>query len=309
MKTRTLLLAIFLSTFCINLYATDTLQVAQEYSEEEYNAAVEFYLDSLESTFDYRIDQINLRNDIAEIEVPAGFKYLDGETSDMILADIWGNPPVEDESMKSLGMLVPAHKSPLLDSTYVINITYSADGYIDDTDAKEIDYDDLLATMKEDAEAENEYRREFDYESFELIGWASPPYYDAENKKLHWAKELKFEGWEEHTLNYNIRILGRKGYLNLNAIGEMTHLANIKDNIDPILSSINFSSGNRYADFNPNIDKIAAVGIGGLIAGKVLTKAGILAKAGIVLVKFWKFLLMGLIAFGAGIRKFFTKSA
>jgi len=226
----------------------------------------------------------------------------------MILEDIWGNPPSEGDA-KSMGMLIPEDKSALKDTTYVINITYSKDGYIDDSDAKEIDYDDLLASIKEDIVLENEFRSENGYETYELVGWASPPYYDEESKKLHWAKELKFEGFETNTLNYNIRILGRKGFINLNAIGEMTSLHDIKYNINPILESINFTDGNKYSDFNPDIDKIAAVGIGGLIAGKVLAKAGILAKVGILFAKFWKFILMGFLAFGAGIRKFFTKDS
>jgi len=71
------------------------------------------------------------------------------------------------------------------------------------------------------------------------------------------------------------------------------------------LPAVNFTEGNRYADFNPDIDKVAAYGIGGLIAGKVLMKAGILAKIGLILAKFWKLIAIGVVAFFAGIRKLF----
>ena len=46
---------------------------------------------------------------------------------------------------------------------------------------------------------------------------------------------------------------------------------------------VEFDDGNRYSDFNPDIDTVAAYGIGGLIAGKLAAKAGIfalLAKGG-----------------------------
>jgi len=205
-------------------------------------------------------------------------------------------------------MLLPIDHTPMGDSCIAINITYSEDGYIDDDDAKDIDYDDLLETMKEDVKLANEYRVEHGYPKVDLVGWASPPFYDFEAKKLHWAKELDFEGTpENNTLNYNIRILGRKGYLQLNAISEMYALNQVKQDINPILNSINFNAGYRYSEFNPNLDQVAAVGIGGLIAGKVLTKAGVLAKIGIVLAKFWKFILIGIVGAFAGLRKLFTK--
>ena len=42
-----------------------------------------------------------------------------------------------------------------------------------------------------------------------------------------------------------------------------------------------------------------------MIAGKALLKAGILAKIGLVLAKFWKLIAVGFFAFFAGIRKLF----
>ncbi len=306
MKIKISILAILFVSFSPKMDATDSLQVVPEMTDEEYERAIAYFLDSLESTLVYQTEKVSLGDGIANINVPAGFKYLNGKDGDMILTDIWGNPPVED-GMHSLGMLLPEAQSALDDSVYVINITYSEDGYIDDSDAKEIDYEELLETMQDDLVAENEYRIQNGYEEVALVGWASPPFYDAENKKLHWAKELKFGSMESNTLNYNIRVLGRKGYLNLNAIGEMYSLEEIKGNINPILASVNFVEGNKYSDFDPSLDKVAAVGIGGLIAGKVLMKAGILAKIGLVLAKFWKFILIGFVAFGAGIKKLFVK--
>lgn len=66
------------------------------------------------------------------------------------------------------------------------------------------------------------------YEEISLIGWASKPYYDNEKKILHWAKKLNFGGAEENTLNYNVRVLGRKGVLMLNAIANMNNLSDVK---------------------------------------------------------------------------------
>ena len=48
------------------------------------------------------------------------------------------------------------------------------DGFIEDDDADDIDYDELLETMKEDTKKENEQRTALGYETLEFVGWASP---------------------------------------------------------------------------------------------------------------------------------------
>jgi len=300
MKTKMyLLLAVFIFGGTTLRANDDTLQL----SEEMMQIMIAAYIDSVEQTLNYQSEgTVNLKN-IAAIQIPEGFKYLDGEGSDKVLTDIWGNPPGDD---KSLGMLMPEEATVMSDSAFFINITYTNDGYVDDSDAKKIDYDDMLSDMQKSAKETNKLRAEMGYESVELVGWAAPPYYDSENKKLHWAKELKFGDTEVNTLNYNIRVLGRKGYLQLNAISDVSALPQVNANIQPILNSVNFKPGNTYADFDSSMDKVAAYGIGGLIAGKVLAKAGILAKLGILLAKFWKIIAVAIIAFGAGIRKIFS---
>ena len=285
------------------LLSADTLSVYEQLPLEEQLRIYQEYVDSIAASFTYEYGEIILENNIATINVPKGFKYLNGTESERVLTELWGNPPSGDD-YKSLGMLFEESSSIMSDSAIAINITYSKEGYIKDDDAKELDYDELLETMQNDIQEGNEYRTELGYEPLELVRWASQPYYDELNKKLHWAKELKFGEANINTLNYNIRILGRKGFLELNAISSIDVLARVKENVDPILASVNFNEGHKYADFNPDIDKVAAYGIGGLIAGKLLLKAGILAKLGILLAKFWKIIAVGIIAFGAGIRKF-----
>ncbi|MCB9246054.1 MAG: DUF2167 domain-containing protein [Flavobacteriales bacterium] len=257
-------------------------------------------INELNASLSYKEGKIELNDGLAYLDLSSKFRFLDREDARKVLEDIWGNPP--DESV--IGMIFPANVGPLSDSfTYAIEISYSEDGHVKDNDAKDIDYSELLEQMQEEARGENEMRSEQGYPTVELVGWASPPFYDDKEKKLHWAKELAFEGEESHTLNYNIRVLGRKGYLNLNIIGNLDALPLVKEDIDEILASVHFSEGNRYADFNPKYDKIAAYGIGGLIAGKVLAKVGILAKVGGFFIKFLKPLMIGVVALIAAFRR------
>lgn len=252
------------------------------------------YMDSLEATLDYQHGIVQLRGDLARLQVPAGYKFIQGDDAELVLTELWGNPPSDVHNMP-LGMIIPDQMTPLMDSAYAINITYSEEGYVSDEDAEDIDYDELLADLKASTAEANIWRQENGYGSLELIGWASTPYYDQVSKKLHWAKELNFDNTPENTLNYNIRILGRKGFLEMNVIGGMYVLDKVQSDIDQILASVSFEDGYKYSDFNPDLDKVAAVGIGGLIAGKVLAKAGILTKAGIFLAKAWKIILVAVI--------------
>ncbi|MFA0963022.1 DUF2167 domain-containing protein [Roseivirga sp. BDSF3-8] len=250
-----------------------------------------------DTSFTYQRGEVELGDGLAVINVPEGFKFLDKAQSRQVLEELWGNP--EDPS--TMGLLFPEEGSPMLSMTYAIEISYAEEGFIDDEDAEGINYDDLLEEMQESAVEESKQRRELGYQGYELVGWASPPYYDVENKKLHWAKELRFDEEESTTLNYNIRILGRQGYLLLNGIGEMEYLEEMDSNLEPILASVNFNEGSRYQDYDPEYDKVAAYGVGGLIAGKVLSKVGFFA----VLAKFWKVIAIGGAAVIAGVKKFF----
>lgn len=282
--------------------AIGTFSNAQSVEELFDTARINFVMDSIENSLEYQTGRVQIVNGEAYIDVPDNFKFLNGEQAEYVLKDLWGNPP-SDELPE--GMLVPKAHGVLSDVTYAIEVTYEDIGYINDEDAKDIDYDELLESIQEDAEMRNEYLKEEGYSTVEIVGWAAPPRYDEVNKKLYWAQEAKFGDSPINTLNYNIRILGRKGLVNLNAIGTMDILDLVEKEIPDVLASVHYNEGSRYSDFDSKYDKVAAVGIGGLIAGKVLAKAGILSKIGILLAKFWKIIAIAIFGFFAGMRRFF----
>lgn len=276
------------------------VQASADSSSVESNAAVDSTILKqleIEQSLKYQTGEITLGSNIAKLRVPKGFKFLDATQSKTVLTTLWGNPP--DES--TLGLLLPEDITPLSENfSYVVEISYSEEGHIEDDDAEDINYEDLLKEMQEDAKNGNTDRAAAGYPTMELVGWAAPPFYDADNKKLHWAKEIKFGDAKTNTLNYNIRVLGRKGVMVLNIISDIDKLNLVKPKVNTILGSVEFTEGNKYSDFNPDIDKVAAYGIGGLIAGKVLAKVGFFA----VFAKLWKFILIGVVAGFAALKKF-----
>jgi len=257
--------------------------------------------DSILRSFNYKTGRVIIGNNLATIDVPPGFLYLGPEESKYMMEQIFGNPP----SQMSLGMLFSDTPSIIEPFKWVIDYNYNADGHVMDDDAKDINYDDLLKQMQEETDLASKERVKKGYESVQLIGWAQKPFYDEQNKKLHWAKELKFGASETHTLNYNVRILGRQGYLEMNIISDINGLTEVKNDIQTILNSTNFVEGQRYADYNEDTDKLAEYGIGGLILGGVLAKTGLLTKIGAFLIKFIKPLIVGLIALAGYLGKRF----
>jgi uncharacterized membrane-anchored protein len=228
--------------------------------------------DMIESQFKYTTDDVDFA-DLGVLNVPDGFRYLDSAQAHYVIHDLWGNPGGEG----TLGMIVPANVGVTSAEGWAFIITYDESGYVEDDDADDIDYTELLEDMQKETNESNEARLQAGYDKMELIGWATPPFYDKEKKVLHWAKEIKFGDSDDHTLNYNIRILGRKGVLQINAVASIEQLGEVQKNIDPILASFSFKEGSRYSDFDPDIDEVAAWTLGGLVAGKVLAKAGFFA--------------------------------
>lgn len=261
-------------------------QVQLSAEEKEYIAWAQTFVSSL----NYQKGEIQLPGGVAKLKVPENFYYLSPADTERVLTEAWGNPA----GSETLGMLFPDGLTPLDRGAWGVTIEYSEDGYVDDSDAKDIDYTDMLSDMQDETRAENEDRVAAGYEAIELVGWAAQPFYDEMSHKLHWAQELKFGAAEENTLNYNIRVLGRKGYLRLNFIADMEQLPEIEQNLESVLAMAEFNDGYRYDQFDPEYDKMAAYGIGGLVAGKVLAKTGFLAVALIFLKKFGVYIFFGL---------------
>ncbi|WP_219855953.1 DUF2167 domain-containing protein [Pontibacter mangrovi] len=279
MKQLYTLFALFMCAFS-SFAQTDSLQLE---------------IQEIENSLKYQYGEISLGDGLAKVTVPKGFKYLDPEQSEYVLTQLWGNPA----SGTTMGMLVPKDKGVLDDDAWVFDIEFDEIGYVEDKDAEDIDYNELLATMQADMQEANQERVANGYEEIQLVGWASKPYYDADHKILHWAKEAKFGEAETNTLNYNVRILGRKGVLMLNAIANMESLPEVKQSIPVITSSVAFEQGHSYFDFDPDVDEVASWTIGGLVAGKVLTKVGFFA----LLLKFWKVLAVGAASLGGALWK------
>lgn len=247
------------------------------------------------ASLQFRSGTITLPGGAATLRLPADYRYLSPEDTERVLVTAWGNPPGNE----TLGMIIGGPEEVLAEESWAAVITYEEDGYVSDADAHGIDYAELLAAMQETSRASNAARMEAGYEEVALVGWAAAPRYDPVSRKLLWAKELRFGDIPVNTLNYNVRILGRKGVLVLNIVATIPQLQEIAAAIPTVTAMTDFNPGYRYADFDPHADPVAAYGIGALIAGKAASKAGLPARLGSVLPALKSFWIVFVIALGA----------
>jgi uncharacterized membrane-anchored protein len=259
--------------------------------------------EGFEAKLGYRTGTVTLKNGMATIRLPESFRFIGPEGSRRLLVDAWGNPPAAAEDV--LGMLIPSDASPVSQDGWGIVITYDEDGYVNDSDAAKIDYNKLLKEMQESASESNEERKKQGFDTVRLVGWAEPPSYDRAAHKMYWAKDLMFGSNPAHTLNYNIRILGRRGVLVLNAVAGMGQLAAIRSETKNVLDAVEFNDGHRYADFLPGKDKAAAYGLAGLIVGATAAKAGFFKLLWVGILAFKKAIAVGAVALLGALKRLF----
>jgi uncharacterized membrane-anchored protein len=263
------------------------------------------------SSLKWQTGSMPIGGDRATLKLGNGFRYLDSKDAAQVLTGLWNNPGQQ----KTLGMIFPNEAGPLEADWAAVIEGFEEEGFVKDADADKLDPDKLLKDMQESQAAANKERASEGYPALEIVGWAVKPRYDKEARKLFWAIDIKRVGQDRHSVNYFIRILGRRGYLVVNLLGGREQLPQIEAATPQVLSMIEFNEGHRYADFDAKTDKVATYGIAGLIAGavglKVAAKLGLFAlfakKFGFVLLflkKGWIFLVAGIAALW---KKFFSK--
>jgi uncharacterized membrane-anchored protein len=270
-----------------------------------------------QAEIDARVRQIaeRLHPVSGDVRIPAAnavlhlgqdYYFLPANEARIVLSEAWGNPP--DAGQNVLGMVFPAGKT-FADDTWGAVVTYEATGYVNDSDAASTDYNELMTQMQA---GESELNAELTRQGFptqHVVGWAQSPAYDARTHSVVWARNIQFGGQAENTLNYDIRLLGRRGVLSLNMVTTMSKLAETRAAAGRFASAAEFTPGERYADFQPGTDRVAEYGIAGLIAAGVgatiAKKAGLLA----LILAFGKkaivFILLGVALLWKRIRRLF----
>jgi uncharacterized membrane-anchored protein len=241
----------------------------------------------------FKTGQIPLESGQVLLETGTTLRYLGPADARKVIVELWGNPASQADDV--LGMIFPAAAGPADDGSWGMVITRNTDGHVSDSDAAGTDYTQVMRDMQQGVKDGNDERKQAGYESLALVGWADPPRYDAGTHKMYWAKELAFEGSEEHTLNYAVRILGRDSVLQLNAVSGLKQLPQVRTDMQAVLGQVSYAPGQRYEDYKAGSDKLASYGVAALVGGVAAKKLGLVAGGLILFKKGW---ILILAAFG-----------
>jgi uncharacterized membrane-anchored protein len=230
-----------------------------------------FDVEKIGKTLQWRQGEMTIGQNLAKLNIPPTFRFLGPEDANAVLTHLWGNPPGEEDV---LGMIFPVAIDPGDRGSWGVVISYEADGYVKDDEAASIDDKDLLKQLQKSLEEQNNQRTQAGYPNIHLIGWAAPPRYNRNTHRLYWAKELSFDNLSANTLNYNIRVLGRRGVLVVNIVAPMERYSEVEGQMPQLIAMVDFTPGNRYTDFTQSNDTVAAYSLIALIAGSAAAKGG-----------------------------------
>ncbi len=220
--------------------------------------------------------------DQATLRLPVGMMFVPPAQATRLLRAL-GNRVVHDP----VGLVYSTNK----DDDWFVVVRFNKDGYIKDDDARDWDAGDLLKSLREGTEESNKDRVARGFRELEIIGWIAPPKYDSNSHRLVWSLAQKGKG--EPTppvqgVNYNIDALGREGYFSFDLVTDTQAFPTSHAAADTLLSALSFNSGKRYEDFNVGTDHIAEYGLAALIGVVAAKKLGLLALAGVFVLKFAK---------------------
>jgi len=233
----------------------------------------------------------------AKIKVPKGYAFLDAADTKKFM-EMNHNLSGGNEYL-----FVPS------DFSWFAVFNFSTVGYVKDDES--IDSGALLESVKKGTEQGNEERRKRGWSTMSILGWRFQPQYDKQLKLLEWAFLAKDDKTNSQIINYNTRLLGRNGVMEVVLVSNPEKLDEAVAAFKKTLSDYEFVQGEKYAEFRDG-DHVAEFGLAALIAGgaaAVATKKGFWAVLAGFFAAAWKFIAVTVAGVFAWLRSLFKKKS
>lgn len=225
----------------------------------------------------------------AQVQVPAGYVFAGANETRTIMKAV-ENPTTGRE----VGFVAPNGEK------WFAVFEFDDVGYVKDDDKDSLDADALLESIKTGTAESNKERVRNGWAPLNVIGWEMPPRYNETTHNLEWA--IRAESSGQPVVNYNTRMLGRGGVMEVTLVTDPALLAETLPKFKTMLAGFDFNSGHRYSEFRPG-DKTAAYGLTGLIVGGTTAA---LVKTG-AFKWLWKLIVAGVVGLGALFKRFFSR--
>jgi len=227
--------------------------------------------------------------DIAEVHVPEGFFFTDGDGSRVIM-ELMQNPTSQDE----MGFLAPTNME------WFLLFEFDEAGYISDDEKDSLDADAMLDSIEEGNEMGNKERQKRGWAPLRITGWQQAPRYNPDTHNLEWAVKAESEG--EEIINWNTRLLGRRGVMKVTLVTDPESLLTTLPKSAALLADFAYKRGHQYAEFRKG-DKIAKYGLSALVVGGATAVA---LKSG-AFKWLWKVLVVAGVAVGGLFKSIFGR--
>lgn len=200
---------------------------------------------------------VDLGRDLAALAVDGDHYFIDAEDTRQLMEAL-GNPPTRRE----LGTILPK-----TGSEWFIVLEWEETGYVRDDEGRSLDADALLETIRRGTGQANEQRRVGGHPALQVVGWAEKPRYDRASRRLVWALVGRPDDEEREIINYNTRVLGRRGLISVSLVTDAATFAEAREIVPAIVAGISFKPGQRYEEFVRGRDRVAEYGLAAIVAG------------------------------------------
>ena len=285
---------IFLTLLLFNAYQTSSIAVEKKKIEKKEERQKKIDTLNWYNWDNPREHSVLLEDSNAEIFIIENEYYLKGNKDiNQYSWWVWGNEKLEDVLM-------------IFGSNYTVYVKYIDEGYVTIDDWKSQDTDAWINQMRaiQKSWLEDLKKKNLDY--VENLNWINKPEFNEEKKHINYSYEILWNGKDGKfkSLESTSLVLGRKGYLDISFVTKIkpdTDLKSLANISKEFADGVKYNEGSSYEDYKSG-DKIAALGIGGLVAGtlgvKALAKVGVFAKLLPLLLKFGWILLIPLVFVG-----------
>jgi uncharacterized membrane-anchored protein len=166
-----------------------------------------------------------------------------------------------------------------------------------------LDADALLKSIRAGNDAGNEERKKRGWSTMTILGWEQKPKYNSTTHNLEWAIKVQDDKSKTVSINYNTRLLGRKGVMQVSLVVDPQEYGKALPKFQDLLTKFKYKKGNKYSEYVKG-DKLAKYGLAALIAGGATAVA---AKTGL-LRYLWKIIVVAGVAVAGFFKKIFGRN-
>ena len=187
---------------------------------------------------------------------------------------------------------------------YYYDFKFRESGLIKIDDWAKVNANDFIKERRTIAKENNPARASKGLETVASMQWNEKPTLDKRNNQVYYSILVKWSDGQS-SIDSKIITLGRRGYTEISLVSSPQSYSPIL--LKDMSKKYKYNKDEKYTDWKSG-DKVAAVGIGALLAtslGLKAVKPGVLAVILGLLKKFWFVILIPFLALGSFVKRLF----